>query len=465
MPIVSKNPATEEIIKEYQSLTESELKDRLDKAHDTFNSWKYTSLEERKNLFKKLAEYLRENKDELGKNLTMEMGKPLSNAAKEMEKSAWNADYYIENIDEMLKNEHIDTERKENYIKFEPLGIILLVMPWNFPFWQVLRQAIPTIMGGNTVVLKHASNVPASALSIEKIFKEVGFPDGVFQTLLIGSSMVENVLADFRVKGVSLTGSEGAGSAVASLAGKYIKKSVMELGGNDALIVLKDGDATKAATTCTAARLRNSGQVCNSPKRPIIVKEKLDEFLEVLKQKFESTVVGDPLNPDTDMGPLSSQQILEETEKQVDDSVAKGAKLILGGKKIGEKGYFYEPTILLLNPDGMSIDELMQKDMPAYNEEIFGPVSSVIVVENEEEAIKVANDTKFGLTASIWSADESHAKELIPHINSGSVAINGVVSSDPRLPFGGINNAGYGREISRYGLLEFMNLKTIYVYE
>lgn len=462
MSIVSKNPATGQVIKEYTELTENELKDKLSLAEKAFLEWKQTPLEDRIDLFKKLAELFKTHSEEYGKIITEEMGKPLAAAKAEVEKCAWNAEYFSENATKFLAPKKVETEFKETYQRFDPLGIILLVMPWNFPFWQALRQAIPTIIAGNTVVLKHASNVPGSALKIQEVFEEAGFPKGVFQTLLIGSDKVEFVLSDFRVRGVSLTGSDAAGSAVAQIAGKYVKKSVMELGGNDPFIVFEDADLDKAVNACSTGRLNNSGQVCNSPKRAIVLRQVADEFIEKLKQNFEAKIVGDPMDPKTELGPLSSEKTLHDADDQVKDSIAAGAKLITGGEQIGAGGNYYKPTILVLNPDKPA-SKLHESNMPAYHEEIFGPISSVIIVDSREEAITIANDSKYGLGASIWTTNIEEAKKYLPLVEAGSVNINKNVSSDPRITIGGVKNSGFGRELSEFGLYEFTNIKSVII--
>ncbi|HEX9805221.1 MAG TPA: aldehyde dehydrogenase family protein, partial [Candidatus Dojkabacteria bacterium] len=334
MPIVSMNPYTGETIKEFEALSDSEIKSKLDKAQAVFEEWKTKSYEDRADLFMKFAEVLEENKQEYAEIIAQEMGKPIKVGIGEIEKCAWNARFYAENTSKFLEIEPIETDAGEkSLVRFDPMGIIVFVMPWNFPFWQVIRQAVPTIMAGNTVVLKHSSNVPQSALKIQEAFEKTGFPEGTFQTLLIGSDQVEQVISDFRVKAISLTGSEGAGSAVASLGGKYLKKSVMELGGNDPFLVFEDADIASAVKNCASARMKNSGQVCNSPKRVVVLEEVAEEFIKGLKESYEALKLGDPMSEETDLGPLSMESILNDVSAQVEKSVKAGAEIITGGKK------------------------------------------------------------------------------------------------------------------------------------
>ncbi|MCA9383934.1 NAD-dependent succinate-semialdehyde dehydrogenase [Candidatus Dojkabacteria bacterium] len=453
MPIQAINPATGEMLQSYNELTDKELEQKLQLAHSTFLKWKETSFAERKEKMLKVAELLKARSSEYGELMTTEMGKPFTQAKAEAEKCAWNAEYFAENSEEFLAEEIIKTDASESYVRFDPLGIILLVMPWNYAFWQVIRQAVPSIMAGNTIVLKHASNVPGSALAIEKLFRDAGFPEGVFQTLLIGSSKVQQVLEDFNVKGVSLTGSDYAGSKVGEVAGRNLKKMVLELGGNDPFIILEDGEVEIACEVATTARLQNNGQSCIAAKRFIVVESKYDEFLEKYVAFYKKQVIGDPMDPKTTIGPLVSEKSLEEILDQIDRTVKAGAKVAIGGKRYGDKGSFLEPTIL--------VD--VEPGMPSFVEEVFGPVASVIKAKDEAEAIAYANDTVFGLGASLWTNDLERAKRIIPQINAGCVFVNGMVKSDPRLPFGGINRGGLGREMSQYGIKEFVNIKTVWI--
>jgi len=453
MPITTTNPSTGQLIKTFDELSDSELKDKLDVAQSQYETWSCVPMAERVALVAKLAEVLKKNDRKYAEIISTEMGMPIFSSIKSIAKCAWNCEYLAEHAEVFLQPEMMQSDAGKSYVRFDPLGIILLVMPWNFPFWQVIRQAIPNVLVGNTVVLKHASNVPQCALAIEDAFHEAGFPHGVFQTLLIGSEKVETVLKDFRVKGVSLTGSVQAGSKVASIAGREIKRQVMELGGSDPFIVLADANVSLACDVGTTSRMINSGQSCIAAKRFIVVEEKYEEFITMQKTLVEKLIVGNAMNEDTHVGPLSSERAREDIDVQVLKCIDRGARLITGGKKIDGNGFFYTPTILADVIHGM----------PGYDEEVFGPVVSVIRAKDTEDAIRIANDTKFGLGASLWTEDVELAETLVPRINAGAVFVNGMVKSDPRLPFGGINYGGYGRELGRYGLLEFVNMKTVWI--
>lgn len=447
------NPATEELLLEVPELLDEQLAEKLGLAERMFAVWRETSFEERAKLFKNLGELFRKKGKALGKLASLEMGKPFAQAIAEVEKCATVCDYYAENAKEFLAPEYIQSDASESYVRFDPIGVVLAVMPWNFPFWQVMRFAAPALMAGNVGVLKHASNVPQCAQALEDIFREAGFPEGVFLNLAIGSSKVEQVIRYPAVWGVALTGSEYAGSKVAALAGSLIKKTVLELGGSDPFIVLADADIAVAAKTAAKARLQNNGQSCIAAKRFIVVDEVYDEFLSAFTKEVESYVVGDPLDEQTTLGPLVNAAGREDIERQVQESVEKGARIVTGGKRIGEQGFFYAATILADVAPGM----------PAYHEELFGPVASVIRVRDAEEAVRVANDTPFGLGGSVWTKNTEVAKSLAVKIRSGSVFVNGLVKSDARLPFGGTGISGYGRELSSYGLREFVHVKTVWV--
>lgn len=449
----SVNPTTEKIIVEYPELTEVQIEQKLATAQRAFESWKHTTFEERKEKMLSLAALLKEKKREIAEIATLEMGKPLTAAIAEVEKCALLCEYYAENAENILKEEYIKSDAGESYVSFDPIGSVLAVMPWNFPYWQVFRFIVPAAMAGNVGLLKHASNVQGCAQMIEKMFQEAGFPEGIFQNFAIGSSKVEGLIRDSRVKAVTLTGSEYAGKKVAEAAGSEVKKTVLELGGSDPFIVLEDADMELVAQQAPNARLQNCGQSCIAAKRFIVHKNIAEEFLARFKTAFENYIVGDPMDEKTQMGPMVNEQSLKEIDRQVQESIAKGAELVTGGKKIGEKGFFYAPTILTNVKPGM----------PAYDEEIFGPVASVIVVESEEEAIRVANDTPFGLGSSIWTRDIEKAKKIASQIDAGSVFINGIVKSVPSLPFGGAKVSGYGRELSHYGIKEFVNIKTVWI--
>ena len=445
------NPATEEVLAEFPVLTKNQLEEKIDLSASTFEQWKKVSFSIKKYLMKRASVILLKEKEKLARTITLEMGKTIRESLMEVEKCAVVCNYFAEQAENIVKKEIIKTEAKESYIRFDPIGIIFAIMPWNFPFWQVFRAAAPALMVGNTMLLKHASNVPQSSQLIEKIFLEAGFPKGSFQNLLIDTSMSKEVINHKYVRAVTLTGSEQAGSIVAATAGAAIKKTILELGGSDPFIILDDADIKKAAQMATSSRLIVTGQSCIAAKRFIVNKKVADEFLKEFKRLFEEKKVGDPLSPQTDVGSLSSKQILKTIEKQVDDSVKVGAKIVTGGKKMAGKGYFYLPTILIN----------VTNNMPVYHEETFGPVAVVFVVKDDSEAIKIANDTKYGLGASVWTKSKKRSERFIEELESGSVFINSIVKSDPRLPFGGIKMSGYGRELSSYGLKEFVNIKTV----
>jgi succinate-semialdehyde dehydrogenase / glutarate-semialdehyde dehydrogenase len=453
MPLTSINPATGEIIKTYDELTSEAVNTKIVQAQDAYLKWREVSFSERAAKMQKLAYIFREKKSVLGKIICLEMGKPISAAIAEVEKCAWVAEYYADNAEKILQDELIAADMKESYVRFDPLGIILAIMPWNFPFWQVVRFAAPALMAGNVGLLKHASNVCECSLALEGVFLEAGFPVGVFQCLLIGSDKVEQVINDKRVKAITLTGSESAGGKVAALCGKLIKKTVLELGGSDPFIVLSDANIVEACKAGALARLQNAGQSCIAAKRFIVMAARYEEFLNNFVQAFKEMIIGDPLDEKTKVGPMYAENAVLEIDNQVQKSIALGAKLMTGGKRWGNKGFFYESTILAD----------VKKGMPAYNEEVFGPVAAVIKADSIGEAIAIANDTPYGLGASLWTENIFLAKELARKIESGAVFINSMVVSDPRLPFGGIKKSGYGRELSHYGIKEFVNIKTVVI--
>ncbi|MDP3981738.1 MAG: NAD-dependent succinate-semialdehyde dehydrogenase [Chlamydiota bacterium] len=453
MVIESRNPATEEVLAEFNELTIPEIEHRVGLAQKAFESWEKMTYAERKALFLALAQIFKEKSIDLARIMALEMGKPVSAGTSELEKCAMVCKFYAENTSRFLAHEVIPTDAARSFARFDPLGIILAVMPWNFPVWQVMRFAAPALMAGNVGILKHASNVPQCALAIESFFREAGFPENVFQSFLIGSGKVDILIRDPRVKAVTLTGSELAGSKVASLAGSLLKKTVLELGGSDPFIVLKDADLQSCCSVGAAARLQNAGQSCIAAKRFIVEEPVLEEFVMRSKKQYESITVGDPLLESTQMGPLATESILNELQKQVEASVQMGALVVTGGKRMPGKGYYYEPTILTQ----------VCKGMPVFDEEVFGPVAAVISVKDSEEALAVANDTSFGLGASVWTQDLRKAEIFAARIQSGAVFINGMVKSDPRLPFGGIGRSGYGRELSHYGIKEFVNIKTVWM--
>ena len=453
MAIQTVNPATEEIVKTFNEMSIEEVESIIEKSHETFLSWRKKSFSERSELMHKAASILREKKNEFGKIMTLEMGKPIRQAEAEAEKCAWVCDYYADNAESILKEEFIQTDASESYVRFDPLGVVLAVMPWNFPFWQVFRFAAPALMAGNVGILKHASNVPMCAEAIENIFLEAGFPEGAFKNLVISSKPVKDIIDNPLVKAATLTGSENAGRNVAERSGKNLKKTVMELGGSDPFIILPDADLEKASSVAVTARMINNGQSCIAAKRFIITEAVYDEFLELFLSKMQAVKMGDPMNPETELGPLARKDLMLELDEQVKQSVEAGAEILTGGKPVDGKGYFYPPTVLVN----------IGKGSPAYEQELFGPVASVIKAKDEADAIRIANDTDFGLGASLWTNNIQHAKELAKEIESGSVFINGLVKSDPRLPFGGIKISGYGRELSHYGIKEFVNIKTVWI--
>ncbi len=453
MAIQTVNPATGKIEKTFSELTKIDAYEHVEKAHDAFLKWRETDYATRSQLMKNAAKILRDQKEHYGKILTLEMGKPITQAAAEVEKCAWVCEYYADNAERILEKEIVQTDASESFIRFDPIGVVLAVMPWNFPFWQVFRFAAPALMAGNVGVLKHASNVPLSALAIEEIFSKAGFPQNTFKTLLIGPSLVKDLIDHPKVKAVTLTGSEPAGKQVAQACGAKLKKTVMELGGSDPFVVLEDANIDEAVKTAVSARIINNGQSCIAAKRFIVVEKIYEQFEKKFVDTMTKVKVGDPMNKETELGPIAREDLLNELDEQVKQSVAKGATVLCGGKKIRREGYFYEPTILSNVLPGS----------PAYDDEIFGPVASLIKAKDEEDAIHIANDSPFGLGASLWTSSKEKAKVIVGKIESGSVFINGMVKSDPRLPFGGIKNSGYGRELSHYGIKEFVNIKTVWI--
>ncbi len=453
MPLISKNPATEEVIAEFPELTDAELAEKLTLAETVFKTWSQTPLEQRLAPLKRLGELFKERSAELGKIASLEMGKPITQAIAEVEKCSLACDYYVENAAQILAPQQMKSSASDSYVRFDPIGVLLAVMPWNFPYWQVMRFAAPALAAGNVGVLKHASSVPQCAMALEKLFLDAGFPVGTFQNLAIGSSKVEQVIRYPAVQGVALTGSETAGSKVAALAGSLIKKTVLELGGSDPFIVLDDADLPYTAMMAAKARLQNNGQSCIAAKRFILVDAIYDQFLALFKEQVEASVVGDPLDPTTTLGPLVNEAGLNEIDTQVANSVAKGARIITGGTRLGTKGFFYAPTIIADVKPGM----------PAYEEEFFGPVAIVIRAKDTEDAIRIANDNRFGLGSTLWTQNIELAKQLAPRIRAGCVFVNGMVASQPGLPFGGTGVSGYGRELSAWGLYEFMNVKTVWI--
>jgi len=453
MAIASINPATGEILKTFEPLNENEIDRKLDLALKTFQTYRQTSFAERSAAMQKAADLLEKEKAEFGRIMTTEMGKPLWAAAEEAAKCAWVCRYYAENAERFLTDVIVQTNASKSYIYYQPLGPILAVMPWNFPFWQVFRFAAPALMAANVGLLKHASNVPQCALAIEDIFHRAGFAEGTFQTLLIGSDKVQHILEDSRIKAVTLTGSEPAGRMVASIAGKAIKKTVLELGGSDPFIVMPSANIEEVAKIAVKARTINNGQSCIAAKRFIVHEKIFKVFSEKFVEGMQKLKVADPMLDDCDVGPLATPAILEELDYQVQTSVNMGARILTGGKRIDKPGNYYLPTVLTDIP----------KEASAYSQELFGPVASLFSVGDINEAVQLANDTPFGLGASAWTNDDKEKQQFIDEIESGSVFINGMVASDPRLPFGGIKSSGYGRELSVFGIREFVNIKTVWI--
>jgi succinate-semialdehyde dehydrogenase/glutarate-semialdehyde dehydrogenase len=453
MTIATINPSTGELLKSFDALSCSELEEKLLLSAETFRAYRRTSLAARARMLLRVAELLEAEKDRCSRLITTEMGKPITAAVREIEKSVRVCRYYAPEAERFLSDEPVQTTAHASYVRYEPLGPILCVMPWNFPFWQVMRVAAPALMAGNVVLLKHASNVPQCALAVEEIIRRAGFPTGAFQTLLIGSQEVARVIADSRVAAVTLTGSELAGSQVAAEAGRHIKKSVMELGGSDPFIVTASADLDEALKVAVRARTVNSGQSCIAAKRFIISEEIYEQFESRFAHAMESLRVGDPFCEKTDIGPLATQDVLKELDAQVQSLVSAGARQVLRGGPLSRKGFFYAPTVLTEIP----------RSAAAYREEIFGPVAMLFRVKDVEEAIRLANDTTFGLGASAWTNDEREARRFIEEIEAGSVFINGMVASDVRLPFGGSKRSGYGRELGPQGLREFVNVKTVWI--
>ncbi len=452
--IRSINPATEEVNKEFETYSEKEITKITHDARRAFAGWRGLSVSERSGYLKMLAEVLNSRKDEYSRLITIEMGKPIKQAVVEVEKCAWTAEVYAENAASWLQEEKVRADGKQNFVTFEPLGTVLSIMPWNFPFWQTMRFAIPALTVGNVSILKHSNLVPMCALALEEAFREAGYPEGVFRAVLTDHETVEALIASDYVQGVSITGSVGAGAKIAEVAGRNLKKTVLELGGSDPFIVLGDADVSFASRNAVKGRTVNSGQSCIAAKRFIVVESIAEEFTNKFVEMNRALKVGDPLNSETEVGPMANRHQLEQLEDQVQDAVDKGAKILVGGKRIGEKGFFFQPTVL----------SKVDKSMKVVSEEVFGPISPIIVVKNIEEAVKVANNTEFGLGASIWGEDEKRAIEVARRLEAGAVFINGVVKSDPRMPFGGVKKSGIGRELSHYGLKEFVNIKTINIY-
>jgi succinate-semialdehyde dehydrogenase/glutarate-semialdehyde dehydrogenase len=449
--IASINPATGETLRTFEPHTDAQIENKLARAAAPKKAWRRAPFSERKRLMLAAVDILENEKAQFGRLMTTEMGKPVKAARDEAVKCAWGLRYYAENAETLLRDEPIATESGTTYISYQPIGAVLAVMPWNFPFWQVLRFAGPALMAGNVALLKHSSNVPQCALAIEDIFRRAGFPDGAFQTLLIGSEQVARVIDDPRIAAVTLTGSEAAGRKVASQAGGQIKKTVLELGGSDPFIVMPSADVPAAAATAVKARTINNGQSCIASKRFIVADAIADDFERRFVEGMAALKIGDPMDESMDVGPLATAQVLEDLDQQVQKSVALGARVLTGGKRLDRPGNYYAPTVLTDIPP----------NAPAYSEEMFGPVASLFRVPDREAAIRMANDSTFGLGSSVWTRDDQDRDAFIRDIEAGQVFVNGMTASDPRLPFGGVKASGYGRELSVYGIREFVNIKTV----
>lgn len=453
MPMQSINPATDEVLETIPTASPDDVEHILARAHHAFLEWRTRPFSERAERMRAVARLLRERKADLARTMTLEMGKPIVQSDAEVDKCALTCEYYADHAEAHLAIQPRETDASKSYVRFDPLGVVLAVMPWNFPFWQVIRFAAPALMAGNAGVLKHASNVPRCALHLEALFTDAGFPRDLFRTALVGSSAVGGIIADRRVAAVTLTGSEPAGQQVAERAGRELKKTVLELGGSDPFIVLGDADLDAAAKNAADARLINSGQSCIASKRFIVVESVREEFVKRFAAEMGARRMGDPLSRDTHVGPQARRDLRDELHQQVEESIKRGARRVLGGEVPAGRGAFYPPTLL----------EAVERGMPAFDEETFGPVAAVIRAKDEADAIELANDSPFGLGASLWTGNRERAERMAAAIEAGSVFVNGQVKSDPRLPFGGIKRSGYGRELSEYGIREFVNVKSVWI--
>ncbi len=453
--MTSVNPASGEVLGRFEEISDAELEARLARAAQTFRTWRRRPFAERASLVRAAADVLERRADHWARIMTLEMGKTLKSAVAEAEKCASACRYYAENAERFLADEEVASSATRSYVRYLPLGPVLAVMPWNFPFWQVFRFAAPALMAGNVGLLKHASNVPQCALAIEEVFRLAGFPDGCFQTLLVGSSRVARIVEDDRVVAATLTGSEGAGAAVASTAGKVIKKTVLELGGSDPFVVMPSANLDAAVRTAVTARCINNGQSCIAAKRFIVHDRVYDRFEREMVARMNALKVGDPMDPATDVGPLATAAELEKLAGQVGSAVKDGARLLAGGRATGGRGYYYPPTVLAGIP----------RTSPSYREEIFGPVAMLYRVKDLDEAIAIANDIPFGLGSSVWTNEPEERRRFVDDIEAGATFVNAMVASDPRLPFGGVKRSGYGRELARDGIREFVNVKTVSIHD
>jgi succinate-semialdehyde dehydrogenase/glutarate-semialdehyde dehydrogenase len=453
MAIATVNPATGEIIKTFTPLTGPQIDEKIRRAEETFRSYRWSSFSDRAKWMLQAARILETEQDRFGRLMTLEMGKPIKAAKAEALKCAWVCRYYAENAERFLTDIEMKTDSPRSDVHFQPLGPILAVMPWNFPFWQLFRFAAPALMAGNVALLKHASNVPQCALAIEEIFKRAGFPEGVFQTLLVGSEKVADLIDDPRVRAATLTGSVGAGKAIGGEAGRRIKKTVLELGGSDPFIIMPSADLNEAVQTAVQARTINNGQSCIAAKRFIVADAIADRFEGQFVEAMERLKIGDPMDEKTEIGPLATADQVKILDEQIRTSLSAGSRLLTGGKPIDRPGFFYAPTVLTDIP----------KESPAYREELFGPVASLFRVADIDQAIGLANDTLFGLGCSVWTNDRVERSRFIDEIEAGMIFVNAMVASDPRLPFGGVKQSGYGRELSEFGIREFVNIKTVVI--
>ena len=448
------NPATGELVREYDETSPAAVDAVIQATHETYLEWRRTEFSHRASLMRRAAEILRARTDRYAALMTEEMGKTLVEGRAETQKCAWVCDYYAENAESFLRREIVDTDATKSFVSYQPIGIVLAVMPWNFPLWQVFRFAAPALMAGNAGILKHASNVPGCALAIEETFRDAGFPEDLFRTLLIGGSRVSRVIENPLVRAATLTGSTPAGQAVAAKAGEMIKKTVLELGGSDPYVILEDADLEAAAATCATSRLINGGQSCIAAKRFIVVESVLERFTELFVERMAATKMGDPLDESTQLGPQARHELRDELHDQVVRSLDAGAACVLGGEIPEGPGAYYPPTVLTGVGPGMA----------AYEEEIFGPVAPIIAARDEADAIRIANDSIFGLGAAVFTADEDRGERIAEEeLEAGACFVNAFVRSDPRLPFGGVKISGYGRELSPFGIREFVNIKTVYV--
>ena len=453
MPIASVNPATGEVLKSFEALTDQQLEQKIQCAAEAFRAHRETSFAWRAERMLRAAEILEAEKERFGRIMTLEMGKPIRSAIEEAAKCAVACRYYAEHAESYLADEVVETPARRSYIRYQPLGPVLAIMPWNFPFWQVVRFVAPALMAGNVGLLKHASNVPQCALAVEEIFLRAGFPEGVFQALLISASKVDSMLNDPRIVAATLTGSEGAGVEVGVSAAKRIKKVVLELGGSDPFIVMRSANLEEATKTAVKARVINNGQSCIAAKRFIVDEAIADEFEREFVRRMEALKIGDPLDESTEIGPLASTSAVDDLHRDVEQSTAAGARLLTGGKRLDRAGSYYAPTVLTDIPE----------NSPAYREEFFGPVASIFRVKNAEEAIRIANDTRFGLGASVWTQDAAEQELFADRLEAGMVYINKMVVSDPRMPFGGVKWSGHGRELGAVGIREFVNIKSVWI--